>query len=259
MKYARLFEQDGQAGWLTTALSRPRVLEQMERLLGEGAESVMSARLLREMKTFVRDARGRTGAAQGQHDDLVMAMGIATGSAGTCRSGGSACGACSWVRSLWSLTYGGAVGAEQSADPALVQDDGIASEAVRIAGRRRRVAVLAVQQIRAMRGGAQSQLMLGSDGNLWVVKFQNNPQHTRVLANEYLATRLAASVGLTVPACEVVEVTEWLIANTPELLIQVPGWAGALPGGAAFRVAICGRADAGAGGGLRCRRRSLRR
>jgi hypothetical protein len=38
---------------------------------------VMSARLLREMKTFVRDARGRTGAAQGQHDDLVMAMGIA--------------------------------------------------------------------------------------------------------------------------------------------------------------------------------------
>jgi hypothetical protein len=77
MQYARLFQQDGQAGWLTTSLSRPRVLAQMERLLGEGAESVMSARLLREMKTFVRDARGRTGAAQGQHDDLVMAMGIA--------------------------------------------------------------------------------------------------------------------------------------------------------------------------------------
>jgi hypothetical protein len=37
---------------------------------------VMSSRLLREMKTFVRDARGRTGAAEGQHDDLVMAMGI---------------------------------------------------------------------------------------------------------------------------------------------------------------------------------------
>jgi hypothetical protein len=76
VKYTRIFEQDGQAGWLTTALSRPRVLEQVERLLGEGAESVMSARLLREMKTFVRNARGRTGAAQGQHDDLVMAMGI---------------------------------------------------------------------------------------------------------------------------------------------------------------------------------------
>jgi hypothetical protein len=77
VQYARLYQQDGQAGWLTTALSRPRVLEQVERLLGEGAESVMSARLLREMKTFVRDTRGRTGAAQGQHDDLVMAMGLA--------------------------------------------------------------------------------------------------------------------------------------------------------------------------------------
>jgi hypothetical protein len=77
LQYARLFQQDGQAGWLTTAMSRPRVLQEVERLLGEGADSVMSSRLLREMKTFVRDARGRTGAAQGQHDDLVMAMGIA--------------------------------------------------------------------------------------------------------------------------------------------------------------------------------------
>jgi hypothetical protein len=84
VQYARLYQQDGQAGWLTTTLSRPRVLEQVERLLGEGAESVMSARLLREMKTFVRDARGRTGAAQGQHDDLVMAMGLAL----AVRSGG---------------------------------------------------------------------------------------------------------------------------------------------------------------------------
>jgi hypothetical protein len=84
MQYPRLFQQDGQAGWLTTALSRPRVLQQVERLLGEGAESVMSSRLLREMKTFVRDVRGRTGAAQGQHDDLVMAMGIALAA----RSGG---------------------------------------------------------------------------------------------------------------------------------------------------------------------------
>jgi hypothetical protein len=46
-----------------------------------------------------------------------------------------------------------------------------------------------------MRGGAQSQLMLGADGKLWVVKFQNNPQDVRVLANELIATRLAAAVG----------------------------------------------------------------
>ncbi len=83
------------------------------------------------------------------------------------------------------------------------------------------MAVLAVQAIRRMRGGAQSQLMLGSDGKLWVVKFQNNPQHLRVLANELIATRLAAAAGLTVPAVDVVEVTEWLIANTAEMHVEL--------------------------------------
>jgi hypothetical protein len=83
------------------------------------------------------------------------------------------------------------------------------------------LAVLAVQQIRRMRGGAQGHLMLGADGKLWVVKFQNNPQHRRVLANEMLATRLAAAAGLTVPETEVVEVSSWLIENTPELEVDL--------------------------------------
>lgn len=77
-----------------------------------------------------------------------------------------------------------------------------------------------MQAIRKMRGGAQSQLMLGADGNLYVVKFKNNAQHIRVLANELIATRLAEQAGLTVPSCDVVEVTEWLIANTPELTVE---------------------------------------
>ncbi len=84
------------------------------------------------------------------------------------------------------------------------------------------MAVLAVQAIRRMRGGAQSQLMLGADGKLWVVKFQNNPQHCRVLANEFLATRLAAAAGLTVPLCDVVEVTDWLVANTLDMVVELP-------------------------------------
>lgn len=83
------------------------------------------------------------------------------------------------------------------------------------------MAVLAVQAIRRMRGGAQSQLMLGADGNLWVVKFRNNPQGERVLANELIATRLAAEVGLTVPAVDVVEVTDWLVANTADLIVEL--------------------------------------
>ena len=82
------------------------------------------------------------------------------------------------------------------------------------------MAVLAVQAIRRMRGGAQSQLVLGSDGKLWVVKFQNNPQHLRVLANELIATRLAAAAGLAVPASGIVDVTDWLIRNTADMYIE---------------------------------------
>ena len=85
------------------------------------------------------------------------------------------------------------------------------------------MAVTAVQAVRRMRGGAQSQLMLGADGNLWVVKFKNNPQHLRVLANELIATRIAEAVGLTVPRSDVVEVSDWLIANSPEMLVDL-GW-----------------------------------
>ena len=83
------------------------------------------------------------------------------------------------------------------------------------------MAVLATQAIRRMRGGAQSQLMLGADARLWVVKFQNNPQHVRVLANELIATRLAAAAGLTVPVSDVIEVTEWLVDNTSGMYMEL--------------------------------------
>ncbi len=83
------------------------------------------------------------------------------------------------------------------------------------------MAVLAVQAIRRMRGGAQSQLMLGADGQLWVVKFRNNPQHVRVLANELIASRLAEAVGLTVAQSDVVEVTEWLTAHSAGMIVDL--------------------------------------
>jgi hypothetical protein len=85
------------------------------------------------------------------------------------------------------------------------------------------MALIAVQHVRRMSGGAQGHLMRCADGGFYVVKFQNNPQHVRVLANELLATKLAEHVGLPVPPCEVVEVGEWLIAHTPELTIQLAG------------------------------------
>ena len=77
-----------------------------------------------------------------------------------------------------------------------------------------------------MRGGAQSHLMRCSDGNehelYYVVKFQNNSQHCRVLVNELLGTRLAARIGLPTPSVAVVEVSEELIRLTPALTVELP-------------------------------------
>jgi len=82
--------------------------------------------------------------------------------------------------------------------------------------------LFATEQIRRMRGGAQSHLMRCSDENYYVVKFQNNPQHRRILVNELLGTRLAARLGLPTAAVEIVHVSEELIRLTPELCMEMP-------------------------------------
>jgi hypothetical protein len=83
--------------------------------------------------------------------------------------------------------------------------------------------ISAIQHLRPLRGGAQSHLLRASDGNWYVTKFQNNPQHIRVLANEMLATRLGLALGLPMPRVEVIEVSEWLIERAAELRIQLGG------------------------------------
>ena len=80
----------------------------------------------------------------------------------------------------------------------------------------------ALEQIRRMRGGAQSHLMRCSDGNYYVVKFQNNPQHRRILVNELLGTKLAARLGLPTTPVAIVEVSEELIRLTYDLAMEMP-------------------------------------
>ncbi len=72
-----------------------------------------------------------------------------------------------------------------------------------------------------MRGGAQAHLMRCERDEYYVVKFQNNPQHLRILANELLGTRLAGRLGLPVPVSAVVEVGEELIAHSGEMVMQL--------------------------------------
>jgi hypothetical protein len=76
-RYARVYEQAGVAGWLTTAGSKPGMVSRMGALLVESPGMFFSRRLLGECRTFVAMAGGRTGAVNGAHDDCLMAMAIA--------------------------------------------------------------------------------------------------------------------------------------------------------------------------------------
>src|SRR6202047_265168 len=80
---------------------------------------------------------------------------------------------------------------------------------------------LAVEHVRRVRGGAQAPLMRCDDDGYYIVKFQNNPQHVRILANEMLATNLAGRLGLCVPHVEVIEVRAELIIYTTELVMEL--------------------------------------
>jgi hypothetical protein len=72
-----VFYQGTQAGWLTSAASRPRMLENFAATLTNAPFLFSSTRLLEECRTFVRHRDGSASAANGTHDDLVMAMAIA--------------------------------------------------------------------------------------------------------------------------------------------------------------------------------------
>jgi hypothetical protein len=85
--YKRIYRQNGQAGWLTTSVSRPEVLGRLDAWLVERPECFQSRKLLAECRSFVRLADGSSGARPGTHDDRVMAMAI--GLATTCGGAGA--------------------------------------------------------------------------------------------------------------------------------------------------------------------------
>jgi len=82
--------------------------------------------------------------------------------------------------------------------------------------------VRALRHIRKIRGGSQAHLIQCSDGEYYVVKFRNNPQHPRLLANELFATRLAAAVKLPVLPVAFVNVSKEFIATSRLVNIELP-------------------------------------
>ncbi|MFY9728595.1 MAG: HipA family kinase [Bryobacteraceae bacterium] len=90
----------------------------------------------------------------------------------------------------------------------------------------------AVRHIRKMRGGAQSHLLEADDGQWYVVKFRNNPQHRRVLVNELLASRLLAYLQVAAPETALVRLSDRFLADNPAINLTLgsrqipvePGW-----------------------------------
>jgi hypothetical protein len=76
-RYEPLYRRGRVAGWETTAATRPAMLGSFGALLSARPELLQSRRLLGECRTFVRGVDGRAEAAEGEHDDAIMAMSLA--------------------------------------------------------------------------------------------------------------------------------------------------------------------------------------
>lgn len=83
-----------------------------------------------------------------------------------------------------------------------------------------------------MRGGAQAHLLECDDGHHYVVKFRNNPQHRRILVNEWISSVFLDYLQISAPPTALVNVSREFLEATPEVHIQLgsravaiePGW-----------------------------------
>ncbi len=86
--------------------------------------------------------------------------------------------------------------------------------------------------IRKMRGGAQAHLLEADDGDYYIVKFQNNPQHRRILINEFVAAEILTHLQIACPGHRIVSLSADFLAANPEVHLQTgtrrqpiePGW-----------------------------------
>jgi hypothetical protein len=88
--------------------------------------------------------------------------------------------------------------------------------------------------IRKMRGGAQAHLIEGEDGHFYVVKFLNNPQHRRILINEWLACAFLRYLQIHVPDTAVIAVSEDFVGANPDLHIMLGSRREPVPAGLHF-------------------------
>jgi phage terminase large subunit len=66
-------------GWNTNKATRPVILADLRTLVRENVNKISSIETLNEMTTFVKNDKGKPEAANGMHDDMVMAWAINLG------------------------------------------------------------------------------------------------------------------------------------------------------------------------------------
>jgi len=92
--------------------------------------------------------------------------------------------------------------------------------------------VHATRFLRHMRGGAQAHLLEAGDGHCYVTKFRDNPQHIRILVNEWISYRLVEYLRIAAPPVAIVDLDEPFLAREKDVKIRLatkelavsPGW-----------------------------------
>jgi hypothetical protein len=90
----------------------------------------------------------------------------------------------------------------------------------------------AVRLIRKLRGGAQAHLIECDDGRFYAVKFRNNPQHRRILVNEWIAGVFLRYLQVATADTAIVNLSADFLEANPDIFIQLgsrrtviePGW-----------------------------------
>ena len=60
-----------------------------------------------------------------------------------------------------------------------------------------------------------------SDGHFYVVKFRNNPQHRRILVNEWIASVFLRYLRISAPEVALIELTPEFLDLNPEVHFQL--------------------------------------
>lgn len=88
--------------------------------------------------------------------------------------------------------------------------------------------------VRKMRGGAQSHLIEATDGEFYVLKSTNNPQHRRILINEWLCSMFLRHLGILAPKAMLIEITPEFVADHPDFYLSIGSRRELIPPGLHF-------------------------